>query len=247
MLHRLLFLLPTQPTPPLSLPLATPGELIIGNTTRRRNELYKSGLRSHRERSRARSTSSPIRRTSLPTCVTSSSLPTRHWNISSHHGESGKICRLWSGCALDRDTYRLGIRTPRCVARPTLNGLHFLHPHGIPTVVIHRALTSLKVLSFHNTSAGPDDDDVAASPGPFASVEELILCRNMSTTHMRIVSGNAPPLAKLCRLFLWSGVDTLANCLLTLSAETLEHIEIDHCGALESPLNILALTSVKSL
>ncbi|KAJ7613205.1 hypothetical protein FB45DRAFT_939141 [Roridomyces roridus] len=131
-------------------------------------------------------------------------------------------------------------------ARPTLNGLHFLHLHGIPTRVIHRALTSLKVLSFYNTSAAPDQYDEPASQASPASVEELILCRNMSTTHMRIVSANAPPLAQLRRLFLWSGVDNLANRLLTLSAETLEHIEID-CGALESPLNLPALISVKKI
>ncbi|KAJ7142414.1 hypothetical protein C8R44DRAFT_974178 [Mycena epipterygia] len=138
------------------------------------------------------------------------------------------------------------------LARPALERLHLLNMRNVPAPVIFRALSSMRVLSIHNTSFDEDDSEeespeITRNPTPLP-LEHLMLSTGLTYTYALILAPHAPKLTNVKQLFLRVDMNarSLAERLLSAIAGTLEHLEVD-CGELSTPIYLPHLPHLRSL
>ncbi|KAJ7500638.1 hypothetical protein B0H11DRAFT_2275840 [Mycena galericulata] len=135
------------------------------------------------------------------------------------------------------------------LARPALGSLHLLNMRNFPIAPIHRALSSMRVLSIHHTTliSEEEEDETPRNTMPLTGscLEELILNTSLPSTFAAILSPDAPHLTRVRKLALYLGAGHLADKLLMSLARTLLHLELV-CGAPEFPLSSHTLSVVES-
>ncbi|KAJ7142393.1 hypothetical protein C8R44DRAFT_974161 [Mycena epipterygia] len=135
-----------------------------------------------------------------------------------------------SGLRVRWDTLSLPLRSTilDVIARPTLDRLHLLRMRNVPVPVILRALSSVSVLSIHDTSF---EEAYPENPGPptLPHLEHFILNTRLPSTY-ELILPHALTLANVKRLFLL--VDPTcrlhAERLLSSIGDGLECLELDY-------------------
>ncbi|KAJ7852782.1 hypothetical protein B0H14DRAFT_2759319 [Mycena olivaceomarginata] len=129
-------------------------------------------------------------------------------------------------------------------ARPSLKGLHLLNIQHLPEAAVLRVLSSMEVLSLHNSTVNVGET-VEHATRTVSNLDHLILSRNPPSTYDFILSSCTPKLGNVRKLRLDTSHFTFERTLSSV-ATTLVDLEL-RCDQLNFPFDLPSLPQLRSL